>query len=81
MGVAESLSRGTGALILAGALIFAGGLVTTGDATTVVKLSFTDAGSLSALASNRLTCHICVVDSVLSNPGIPVIRIPLSTFK
>src|SRR5271165_573677 len=45
------------------------------------KTSFAACGNLSALASNRLTCHICVVESVLLNPGIPVMRIPPATFQ
>jgi hypothetical protein len=48
---------------------------------TVRKLSITDFGSLSEFASSKLTCHICVVESDLSNPGIPVIRIPPATFQ
>ena len=39
------------------------------------------AGSLSALAQSKLTCHICVVESESWNPGIPVIRIPPFTFQ
>src|SRR5580765_5231767 len=49
--------------------------------TTPDKASFTETGSLSALAHNKLTCHICVVESVFSNPGIPVIRMPPATFQ
>src|SRR5579863_2511561 len=45
------------------------------------RLSFTDCGSLSAFASSTLTCHICVVDNVLTKPGMPVIRIPPETFQ
>src|SRR5579863_4304021 len=46
-----------------------------------LKLSITDFGSLSASASSRLTCHISVVESALSKPGIPVMRIPPETFQ
>src|SRR6266849_8221021 len=38
-------------------------------------------GSLSACASNWLTCHICVGESICPNPGMPVMRRPLETFQ
>lgn len=43
--------------------------------------SVTLAGSLSAFASSRLICHICLSDKELVNPGIPVKRIPFATFQ
>ncbi|SRR5712691_2668011 len=46
-----------------------------------VRASLAVFGSLSAFASSRLTCHICAVESVLSNHGIPVMRIPPETFQ
>lgn len=60
---------------------FPGALVAAGGGASVIKLSFTAAGSLSAFASNRLTCHLSVVERVFSNPGIPVMRIPPETFQ
>src|ERR1700692_3530607 len=46
-----------------------------------VRASFAAFGNLSALATNKLTCHIWVGESNFSNPGIPVIRIPPATFQ
>ena len=60
---------------------FAGAVTTGGAAGPAARLFFTDAGSLSAFASSNLTCLICVVESVFSNPGIPVMRIPPATFQ
>ena len=54
---------------------------TGGAAGPAAKLSFTDWGSLSALATNKLTCYICVLDNVFSKPGIPVMRMPPATFQ
>lgn len=42
---------------------------------------FAEAGSLSALASSNEICHICVSESDLPKPGIPVKRMPLKTFQ
>jgi len=58
---------------------FTSALTLVGDDTA--RLSFTACGSLSALASKRLTCHISVVESEFEKPGIPVIRIPPATFQ
>src|SRR5271165_4948546 len=43
--------------------------------------AFTDGGSLSALASKRAICHICVSERDLLKPGMPVRRIPLKIFQ
>src|SRR5579862_1876350 len=48
---------------------------------TVLRLSITVLGNLSEFASSKLTCHISVGDNDLSNPGIPVMRIPPETFQ
>jgi len=42
---------------------------------------FTASEILSAFASSRLTCHICVSLRLPLNPGMPVKRIPFATFQ
>ena len=51
------------------------------DAGAETRAVFTEAGSLSALASSSDTCHICVSLSDLLNPGMPVRRKPLAIFQ
>jgi hypothetical protein len=56
-------------------------ILESGVAGPAVRRSFAAFGSLSAFASNRLTCHICAVERLLPKPGIPVIRMPPATFQ
>ena len=48
----------------------------------MVRTCTTGSGSsLSAFASSKLTCHICVSERTWLYAGMPVSRIPLSTFQ
>ena len=46
-----------------------------------VSALLTEAGILSALASNWLTCHSWVSVNRPLKPGIPVMRIPFCAFQ
>src|SRR5215470_1317011 len=71
------VSAGGGAGV-AGADDDGGGLASAGEPT---RACFAEDGSLSALASRIAICHICVSESDLEKPGIPVRRIPLAIFQ
>lgn len=77
--VSKSLPEGTSLRSWFHFFVLAG--ATGGAAGPAARLSFTDCGSLSAFATSKLTCHICVLDRVFPKPGIPVIRIPPATFQ
>ena len=61
--------------------VWANGAEGTAVAGGALRLSETDFGSLSACATSKLTCHICVSLNASRKPGIPVRRIPLATFQ
>ena len=47
----------------------------------LVSADLTESGKWSAWASRMLTCQACVSDKLPRNPGIPVNRIPCTTFQ
>jgi len=64
-------------------LVLAGGAAA-GSVAAVLPLRMSTAAGgsgLSALASSRLTCHICVSVRTSLKDGMPVSRMPLDTFQ